>query len=363
MSDLDPAFQSVPPEETALGDPIPPDVSESLDPIEEETETWAPRAPGEVPATLARLLGLPRIEEEPHALLIDRRIEEGFVIEEFSFDSEPGENVTGMIAKPDEMDRPLPAVLCLHGVNQGRKTVMGDRYYYDSRLGWLRGWGRELAHQGFVTASITQRTFGKRSGQLHEQGKIEQLHGRSLMGAFVWEAMQTLDMLAKRDDVDENRMAVIGYGLGGTVGLYTAALDDRVKCLVTVCGGIGSLDLFARWSDVNYHDVSYFIPGILEHFDHPELVASLAPRAYLLLARDADASMPIEGVRRVEWEGGARFHELAVSDRLKISVRPGSHDFTTEELTEASDWLSEWLSPEAAGAFTVLDPDALALED
>jgi dienelactone hydrolase len=248
-------------------------------------------------------------------------------------------------------------------VNQGRKTVMGDRYYTDDRLGWLRGWGRELARMGFVTAAITQRTFGKRSGRLEEQGKIEQIYGRSLMGAFVWEALQCLDMLAARDDVDAGRLGVLGYGLGGTVGLYTAALDDRVNALVTACGGIGSMDLFARWSDVTYHDVSYFIPGILDHFDHPELVSSLAPRAYLLLARDSDAGMPIEGVRRVEWEGASRYNELAVSNRMKVSVRPGAHDFTPEEVSEAGDWLSNWLSEEAMRAFTFRDADALSLED
>ncbi|MBW3624015.1 MAG: alpha/beta hydrolase family protein [Armatimonadetes bacterium] len=357
MSDLDPTLPSGPEHEEAPGEAF------QYLPETAEEDPWRPRAQGETPTTLARLLGLPRTDGDTNVRLLDRRIEEGLIIEEFSFDSEPGEDVTGILAKPDEMNHPLPAVLCLHGVNQGRKTVMGDRFYYDSRLGWLRGWGRELARQGMLTVSITQRTFGKRSGQLSEQAKIEQLYGRSLMGAFVWEAMQTLDMLASRDDVDENRMGVMGYGLGGTVGFYTAALDDRVKCLVTACGGIGSMDLFARWSDVNFHDPSYFIPGILEHFDHPELVASLAPRAYLLLARDADASMPIEGVRRIEWEGGTRYQDLAVSDRLKITVRPGSHDFNTEEVEEAAVWLSEWLSPEAARAFTVSDPDALALED
>jgi dienelactone hydrolase len=340
---------------------VEPDVSGGpFEPLPEEAETpWRPRAGGEIPATLARLLGLPRADGDPNVLLLDRRVEEGLVSEEFSFDSEPGENVTGMLAKPDGVRDPLPGILCLHDVNQGRKTVMGERYYTDDRLGWLRGWGRHLARLGFVTASITMRTFGKRSGRLEEQGKIEQLYGRTLMGAFVWEALQCLDMLAARDDVNGDLLGMAGFGLGGTVGLYTAALDDRVKALVTACGGIGSLDLFARWADVNFHDVSYFIPGLLDHFDHPELVSSLAPRAYLLLARDSDAGMPIEGVRRVEWEGASRYNELAVSNRMKVSVRPGEHDFTPEEVSEAGDWLSSWLSEASMRAYAVRDEDEL----
>lgn len=336
---------------------------ETLESPPDADEEWKPRAAGEIPQTLARLLGLPRAAVDENYLLLDRRVEGSLEIEEFSFDSEPGEEVTGILAKPDEVGRRFPAVLCLHGVNQGRKTVMGERYYYDTRLNWLRGWGRELARHSFLTAGITQRTFGKRPGELTEQGKLEQLYGRSLMGAFVGEALQALDLLARRDDVDKNRLGIMGYGLGGVVAFYTAVLDDRVKALVTASGGVGSLDLFARWADPNVHDVSYYIPGILDHFDHPELAASLAPRAYLLLARDGDTHMPLEGVRRVEWEGSSSYTELAIRDRLKVSIRPGEHDFTEEEVYEASDWLTQWLSDDAQRAFETPDPDAAVLED
>ncbi len=357
MSENDPTLIS----ETPLEEETSASVEDEY--LQETDESWQPSAQGEIPKTLARLLGLPRVEGYENYRLQDRRIESGLVIEDFSFESEPTEEVTALLAKPEYASEPLPAILCLHGMNQGRKTVMGETYYYDSRLNWLRGWGRELAHHGFLTAGLTQRTFGKRMGRLEEQSKVELLYGRTMMGAFVWEALRTLDLLARRDDVDENRLGIIGYGLGGTVGFYAAALDNRVKSLVTICGGIGSLDLFARWSDPNYHDVSYFIPGILDHFDHPEIVASLAPRAYLLMTREADPSMPVEGVRRVEWEGGASYMDLAVKDRLQITVRPGSHDFTTEDVTEAVEWSTRWLSEESARAFTVADADASVLED
>ncbi len=323
-----------------------------------DEEVWSPRAPGDTAPALARLLGLPRATTEPNYSLLDRRIEGGLVIEEFSFDAEPGEEVSGILAKPDGATERLPAVLCLHGVNQGRKTVMGPEYTYDTRLNWLRGWGRELASQGFVTMGITQRTFGKRPGELSEQGKLELLYGRTLMGAFAWEAMASLDQLAARDDVDPQRIGLMGYGLGGIVGFYTAALDDRVKALVTVCGGVGSLDIFARWANPDYHDVSYYLPGILDQFDHPEIAASLAPRAYLLLTRDGDDGMPLEGVRRIEWESGAAWMERAVPNRLAVSVRPGAHNFTADDMDEAINWFNQWLVEVSPEAFTEADPTA-----
>ncbi len=36
--------------------------------------------------------------------------------------------------------------------------------------------------------------------------------------------------------VDHSRIYTIGYALGGKVGLVAAALDNRVKAVVSVCG-------------------------------------------------------------------------------------------------------------------------------
>jgi dienelactone hydrolase len=324
-----------------------PDGGEAPGESESAEPEWRPRASGETARVLSNLLRLPRASGDEEITMLDRRIESGLVIEDFRFDSEPGETVSGMLAKPEGDDRRLPVILCLHEINQGRKTVMGESYVYDDSLNWLRGWGRELARRGFITAGITQRTFGKRPGELDEQAKVELLYGRTLMGGFVWEALQTLDLLARRDDADPNRLGIVGYGLGGTVAFYTAVLDDRVQALATACGGIGSMDLLARWSDADYHDLSYFIPGILDHFDHADLISSLAPRAYLLLTRDSDEGMPLEGIRRAEWEGGARFRELAAETRFKVSVRPGARDFDADEFDEAANWMMHWLSEDA----------------
>ena len=39
-----------------------------------------------------------------------------------------------------------------------------------------------------------------------------------------------------RSEVDASRIYLLGYSLGGKVGLLTTALDDRVKGLAAVCG-------------------------------------------------------------------------------------------------------------------------------
>ena len=58
----------------------------------------------------------------------------------------------------------------------------------------------------------------------------------SKMGKMVTDVQGALDALTHFDFVDASKIFVTGYALGATVGLYSAALDDRIAGVATVCG-------------------------------------------------------------------------------------------------------------------------------
>ena len=45
-----------------------------------------------------------------------------------------------------------------------------------------------------------------------------------------------VDALSKDELVDPERIYLFGYSLGGTVAIYEAALDPRVKGIVSIAG-------------------------------------------------------------------------------------------------------------------------------
>ncbi len=56
------------------------------------------------------------------------------------------------------------------------------------------------------------------------------------MGRMVEDARAAMDALEKDSLIDPQRMYMFGYSIGGTVGLYAAALDPRVAGLVSISG-------------------------------------------------------------------------------------------------------------------------------
>jgi len=126
-----------------------------------------------------------------------------------------------------------------------------------------------------------------------------------------------VDMLSSNDRIDARRIYVMGYSLGGTVALLSAALDDRIAGAVSFCGftplrmesgakGTGNLESFA------------FIHGLIPRlgffksneqrlpWDFNEVMALIAPRPLMVVAPQfdqdatlADVKQYVEQARRV----------------------------------------------------------------
>ena len=56
------------------------------------------------------------------------------------------------------------------------------------------------------------------------------------LGRMVEDARAAVDMLQINAKIDTEKIYLFGYSLGGTVGIYTAALDSHIKGVVCICG-------------------------------------------------------------------------------------------------------------------------------
>jgi pimeloyl-ACP methyl ester carboxylesterase len=105
-----------------------------------------------------------------------------------------------------------------------------------------------------------------------------------------------IDALASLDIVDASRIYVVGYSLGAKVGLLATALDDRVKGLAAVCGFDAlRLDSPTKGTEGLRHyshlhglmpKLGFFIGQESRlPFDYDEVLALIAPRPVMLVAR------------------------------------------------------------------------------
>jgi pimeloyl-ACP methyl ester carboxylesterase len=138
--------------------------------------------------------------------------------------------------------------------------------------------------------------------------------------------------LARLPEVDSDRLGAIGHSLGGKEAFYLAAFDERVKAAVSSEGGIGAR--FSNW-DAPWYLGERIRDEAFIH-EHHELLALIAPRAFLLIGGDGydgmqsqpflDAALPV-------------YELYGDTERLALFNHRKGHCVPPEAGQRAYDWL------------------------
>ncbi|MFC1452719.1 alpha/beta hydrolase family protein [Verrucomicrobiota bacterium] len=202
------------------------------------------------------------------------------------YEAEPDQPVEAYLLEPLQPRGPSVGVVALHATSpftiREAAGLEGD--------GSL-AFGLELARQGITT--ICPRCFIFEGDHDFANANVpgfeanvcrfrERRPRATGMMKMLWDAMRAVDVLAARPGVDATRLGCVGHSLGGKEAFFLAAFDDRVKATAAseCCIDIRSCNWDAPW---------YLGKEILgEEFglSHHELLALVAPRAFLLVAGD-----------------------------------------------------------------------------
>lgn len=121
----------------------------------------------------------------------------------------------------------------------------------------------------------------------------------SRMGRMVEDVTEAVTALRKDPQVDPDRIYVFGYSMGGMVGLHAAALDSRIKGVVSIAGftpmrsdtaGTGTGGI-ARYSHERglIPRLGFFVGNESRiPYDYDELIAAIAPRPVMIVAPQLD---------------------------------------------------------------------------
>lgn len=222
-------------------------------------------------------------------VLAEDRVE-GVVRQRVKYDVEPGLSTEAYLLRPEKKsDAKRPGVVVFHS------TVDSSIHQPAGVKGEAaKAFGLQLAKRGFVT--ICPRNYlwptNDKIEAKPEADRFLQRQPRCLgMAKMLYDGQVALDILAAQPDVDVDRLGAVGHSLGAKEVLYLAALDERVKATVSSEGGIGIS--FSNWHDNWYLGPQVKEPGFA--LDHHELLALVAPRAFLLIggdSADGDQSWP-----------------------------------------------------------------------
>ncbi|MGB8478316.1 MAG: acetylxylan esterase [Acidobacteriaceae bacterium] len=240
---------------------------------------------------VAKLLALPSERTALRSQTLSSDIRMKLRMEEIQFESEPGVRVTGWFSRLEAGAAARPCVLY---ISDGlADEVVAEPSPFD-----------EIFNTGYAVCAINLRGMGlsvprpPRGGPDYYNGMLLEdrfawanlVLGISVIGQRVWDILRTSDYLASRSDVDLSQVQIVGKGPAGLAALMAAALDRRVRSVLI------DRTLATHTSIVDSQEYSlpldWFLPGILQHFDLPDIVAAIHPRpTWVLNAVDA-----IEGV-------------------------------------------------------------------
>ena len=131
---------------------------------------------------------------------------------------------------------------------------------------------------------------------------------RVLFRSMIDDTRAAIDYLSTNTMVDPQRIYLFGYSIGGTLGIYTAALEPRVKGLVSICGFTPMrLDTADRGAGgvARYSHQYGFLPRLgffvgqeaRIPYDFHELLGAVAPRPVLVVAPQLDRDSTPADVR------------------------------------------------------------------
>jgi dienelactone hydrolase len=299
-----------------------------------EAEAWQQQLRGK----LTELVGGFPAERPPlRPMTLETRAFPGYRREKIVFDSRPGVSVLAYLLLPDTARKPAATMVCIPGHGRGVDDIVGiDEHGADrtDKAGYQHDFAIQAAEAGMAAVAIEPMAFGCRRDTITARKGLATsacqpsaggalLVGQTMLGWRVWDVMRTLDYIATRTELDSSRVGCMGISGGGTVTLFSTALDARIRAafvsgyLNTFRDSVGSLS----------HCIDNYVPGILNWAEMHDVAGLIAPRPLFVESGEKDDIFPIRASIESFTRAREVYNVFGVQDRIEQEVFPGEHSF------------------------------------
>ncbi|WP_141501565.1 dienelactone hydrolase family protein [Paenibacillus luteus] len=262
-----------------------------------------------------------------------------------------------LLPKAATADKPVPAVLALHGHGYGSRELVGltpEGHDEAQGTGIHKHFGLSLVKRGLAVIVPELLGFGER--RLTEDSQLDKtpkdmgnsscyklssylIHlGETLAGIRTLETLIAADYALARPEIQGGGIGVMGLSGGAFVAYLAGALDERLTAVV-LSGYTNTYEdsfFFSR-----QHCLCDYIPGITELGDMPDLIGLIAPRSLYLEVGRGDHLFPVEGAVKAADVLRRHYKKLGAEDRFTLDVFEGGHEISG---LHSYDWLHKELT-------------------
>jgi dienelactone hydrolase len=235
----------------------------------------------------------------------------------------------------------LPVVIWLHEYDYSKG--FNSYHQVESLL-------KSMVDKGYAVFSFDMVGFGNRI----EEGTrfYERYPHWSKMGKMVADVRGAVDALVNLEFINKERIYVAGYSLGATVGLYSAATDERIAGAVSVAGftpmrtgtpdkGVEGIKTFSHLHGL-LPRLGFFI-GNEDRipYDFDEVLSCIAPRPVLVIAPLLDKDAVHREVENSVEQAGKIYGLYNRRDDIRIFSPDDYNIFSPVMREKVYEWLDD----------------------
>jgi len=269
-----------------------------------KTESWQKK----LRPLIAELLGgFPKERGVLEWRILETRDFPTYKREKFVMETRPGVGLLGYLLTPKGKREPHPTVICHPGHGRGVDDIVGiddkgrDR---TDKSGYQHDFAIQVVEQGMAAVAIEPMAFGCRRDERTKKGGLGRsacqptagaalLLGETMIGWRVYDVMRTIDWIETRKDLDAKRIGLTGISGGGTITVFAAALDPRIRAAFAS----GYLCTFRDSIYSLAHCIDNYVPGILHWAEMYDVAGLIAPRPFFAESGERDNIFPIQAFR------------------------------------------------------------------
>ena len=246
-----------------------------------------------------------------------------------------------------EGEGPFPATLVHHQHN-------GERNYGKSEICGLvgdqyQGFGPELAQKGMVVLAPDSICFEDRrtnksgvepddeySDFLQHYNKMcyRILKGKTLMEKVIEDASISISLLRNIEEVENNRIGILGHSYGGNTALFQGALDERIKF---TCSSGAVCSYKNKMKNGTGIEMAEVIPGFINNFEIEDLVKCFVKRDLLILSATEDKYS--KDADEIYETAKTYFEQMGIEQRIVHKRYKGGHKLDKDRFNYIINWI------------------------
>lgn len=254
------------------------------------------------------------------------------------------------VLTPKNIPKNAIGVVSLCGHGYGVRQILniskkGNKKHFRYIDNYQKNFAVELVKRGCVVIAPELFGFGEArlNSDLHKPfylSSCDELshhllpYGLTTASIRIAQALMCVRVLRSFDNVDSNKVSLMGISGGGLTALYSSVLDEKIYKTV-VCGYINTFkdSIMSLW-----HCPDNYIPGILEIGEIYDFACALAPNELFIESGIKDKLFPIAASQTAHQNIRKIYGLLDAKDKLHIDIFDGKHSVCGKK---SFDWLSE----------------------